>query len=76
VCHEYVFGMASGRFQGWQFLFFVLQGCAAAATLRIKPEGPSALLWLAGTWAFNLISSFLFFLSVDQVLPFYFLRAS
>jgi hypothetical protein len=71
VVHEYVFGIASGRVQGCQFLFFMLQGVAAAATMRIRPRGPIAILWTAGTGAFNLVTSFLFFMSMNQVLPFY-----
>ncbi len=71
VLHEYVFGIASGRVQGSQLVFFVLQGFASVATMRIRPRGPSTLLWIAGTWALNLVSSILFFRSVDQLVPFY-----
>jgi hypothetical protein len=71
LVHEYVFGIAAGRVQGWQLVFFMLQGVAVVATLRIRPRGRSTLLWVAGTWGFNLASSALFFLSVNQVLPFY-----
>jgi hypothetical protein len=71
LVHEYVFGVASGRVQGWQLLFFMLQGVAVVATMRIRPRGRITLLWVAGTWVFNLASSALFFLSVNQVLPFY-----
>lgn len=71
VVHEYVFGIASGRVQGWQLFFFMLQGVAVAATMRIRPRGRITLLWVAGTWVFNLASSALFFLSVNQVFPFY-----
>ena len=39
LMHEYVFGVATGRVQGWQMLFFMVQGCAAAATLRVRPTG-------------------------------------
>jgi D-alanyl-lipoteichoic acid acyltransferase DltB (MBOAT superfamily) len=71
MVHEYVFGIASGCVQGWQLLFFMLQGVTVVATMRIRPRGRITLLWIAGTWVFNLASSFLFFLSVNQVLPFY-----
>jgi hypothetical protein len=71
MVHEYVFGIASGRVQGWQFLFFMLQGFAVVLTMRIRPRGPLTILWIAGTWTFNLVSSVLFFMSVNQVLPFY-----
>jgi hypothetical protein len=71
LVHEYVFGIASGRVQGWQLLFFLLQGLAVVVTRRIRPRGRITLLWVVGTWVFNLASSVLFFLSVNQVLPFY-----
>jgi hypothetical protein len=71
LVHEYVFGIASGRVQGWQLLFFMLQGVAVVATMRIRPRGRMMLAWVAGTAAFNLASSVFFFLCVNQVLPFY-----
>jgi D-alanyl-lipoteichoic acid acyltransferase DltB (MBOAT superfamily) len=71
VVHEYVFGIASGRVQGWQLGFFLLQGIAAVTTMRIKPQGRVAIPWIAGTWLFNVTSSILFFRSVDAVVPFY-----
>jgi hypothetical protein len=71
LIHEYVFGIASGRIQGRQLLFFSLQGCATLATLRARPTGPRSIVWIAGTALFNLTTSVLFFQSVDDVLPFY-----
>jgi hypothetical protein len=71
IIHEYVFDIAVGRVQGYQTAFFVIQGIAAAATLRVKPAGWAALPWVAGTFAFNLVTSVLFFASVGEVLPFY-----
>lgn len=71
ILHEYVFGIASGRVQGWQLLFFMLYGLAVVATRGIRPRGRMAIVWIAGTWGFNLASSVLFFKSVDQVVPFY-----
>jgi hypothetical protein len=75
LCHEYVFGIADGQIQGVQFLFFSLQGCAVAATMRFRPSWPTSLLWVAVTILFNLATSVLFFRSVDAVLPFYSLRS-
>lgn len=71
LVHEYVFGIASGRLQGRQMLFFLLQGGAAAATLRVRPSGRARPAWIAGTLAFQAAASVLFFQSVDAVLPFY-----
>ena len=71
LIHEYVFGIATGRLQGCQLVFFLLHGVAVVATRRIRPRGSRALIWIAGTWVFNLTSSAIFFMSVNQVLPFY-----
>jgi hypothetical protein len=76
MVHEYVFGIAAGRVQGWQLLFFMVQGFAAVATMSIRPKGRIALLWIAGTWAFNWASSVFFFMSVDQIRPFYWIPGS
>jgi len=76
MVHEYVFGIAAGRVQGCQLLFFMLQGFAVVATMGIRPRGSITLLWIAGTGVFNLASSVLFFMSVDQVLPFYWIPDS
>lgn len=71
LMHEYVYGVASGRVQGWQVLFFMVQGIAAVATLRVRPRGRTALLWWAGTFFFNLATAFFFCQSVDAVIGFY-----
>jgi hypothetical protein len=75
LVHEYVFGIAAGRIQGCQMLFFSLHGCAVAATMRLRPAGRIAPLWIAGTAVFNLATAALFFQSVDDVLPFYWPRS-
>jgi hypothetical protein len=36
VVHEYVFGVSLGRVQGYQTLFFLLQGLGVAATVRLQ----------------------------------------
>jgi len=69
--HEYVFDMAAGRIQGYQTLFFLTQGVAVAATIRIKPRGWVAVPWIIGTWAFNLATSILFFASMNELVPFW-----
>jgi hypothetical protein len=71
LMHEYVFGVATGRLQGWQILFFMVQGCAVAATLRIRPTGISAAMWWAATMAFMVATAILFCRSVDEVIAFY-----
>jgi hypothetical protein len=76
VIHEYVFGIAIGRVQGYQTAFFLLQGVAVVATMRIRPKGWRQVPWIAATLAFNLASSTLFFASLDEVVPFYARRSA
>jgi len=71
LVHEYVFGVATGRVQGYQMTFFLIHGCAVAATLQVRPRGWQAVPWMAGTLAFNLASSVFFFASLNAVVPFY-----
>lgn len=69
--HEYVFGIASGHLQGWQAVFFLIQGVAAAASIRVRPTGWRFAIGQFLTATFNLATSFFFFQSVNSVLPFY-----
>src|SRR5579862_362007 len=71
IVHEVLFSVVLGRVQGYQTAFFLLQGCAVIATMRVRPRGRRAIPWIAATLAFNLVSSVLFFASVNQMLPFY-----
>jgi len=71
LVHEYVFGIASGRARGYQMIFFLIHGCAVAATLRVRPRGWQAVPWIAATLAFNLVASVLFFANLNDVVPFY-----
>jgi len=71
MLHEYVFGIATGRVQGYQTAFFLLQGIAVAGTTRVRPRGWQAIPWATGTALFVLLSSTLFFASMQGVVPFY-----
>ena len=71
IFHEYLFWMATGQSPGLQLLFFMLQGCAVALTLRIKPTGWRAVAWGIGTFAFNILSSVPFFASFHHMFPIY-----
>ena len=71
LAHEYMVTIATGRVLGYQILFFMLQGIAVAATLRVKPKGLSAIIWIVGTLGFNLLASVLFFTSLDGMILFY-----
>lgn len=74
IVHEYVFDVPAGRILGTQMAFFLIQGLATIATLRIKPRGWVAPFAMSGTFAFNLATGLLFFSSLNQVLPFYVIR--
>lgn len=72
VVHEYVFGIAIGRVTGYQMTFFLLQGIGVAATLRAEPRGRIAVAAsTAATIAFNLATSFFFFLSFHAIVRIY-----
>lgn len=71
LMHEYAFGIAIGRVQGYQTAYFLLQGCAVAATVRLNPRGWYAFPWILATIAFNLAAAVFFFASVNGLLPFY-----
>ena len=69
--HEYLFWLAIGRSPGLQMTFFLLQGAAVAATLRVRPKGPSSIWWWLLTWTFMLLSSVPFFASFHHMFPIY-----
>ena len=71
LIHEYLFWMAVSRSAGLQLLFFMLQGCAVALTLRIKPLGWQAIPWGLGTFTFSILTSVFFFASVHHALSIY-----
>ena len=69
--HEYVFTIPVGRVQGYQTAFFLVQGLAVWATLRVKPKGWRIVPWVAATFVFNIVTGALFFASLNHVVPFY-----
>lgn len=71
LLHEYAFSLAAGRLQGYQSLFFMLQASAVAVTLRARPSGGVRVLTVVATLFFLLATSVLFFLSLDEIVPFY-----
>jgi hypothetical protein len=71
VIHEYAFDIAAHRILGYQLLFFLLQGVASALTLRLRPRGNARLPAILLTTAFNLTTAYLFFLSMNALVPFY-----
>ena len=71
VIHEYVFDVAAGRVLGTQMAFFMIQGLAVAATVRVRLRGWGRAGGVVMTFAFNLASVWLFLQSLDAVLPVY-----
>ena len=71
LLHELVFLAAVGRVQGYQTTFFAIQGLAAVSTARVKVRGKTVIAWVACTLAFNLLTSVLFFGSIQSIAPFY-----
>jgi hypothetical protein len=71
VLHEYIFWLAAGRSPGLQMVFFMLQGAAVAATLRVRPKGASAVVWTGATFIFFALSSVIFMASFHHFLPVY-----
>ncbi len=69
--HEYLFWLAIGRSPGLQMTFFLLQGAAVAATLRVRPKGANSIWWWLLTWSFMVVSSVPFFASFQHMLPVY-----
>jgi hypothetical protein len=52
-------------------VFFLLQGLAVMATLRRRPVGPSRIAWTLATLVFIIVTTVLFGLSVNEVVPIY-----
>lgn len=70
LIHEYLFGIAVGRFQGYQLMFFFLQGVGVVATFSLRPKRLLPL-WTAATLAFNLLTAVFFFASLNGLVAFY-----
>lgn len=71
IIHEYVFDIPAGRVLGSQMAFFLIQGLAVMATIRLRPRGGLAVATVLLTFAFNLATVRLFLAGVNQVAPFY-----
>lgn len=71
LIHEYVFDLAAGRVQGYQLVFFTMQGVAVIATGRLRPTGWRAIACNLATIAFLLATGALFFASMNECVPFY-----
>lgn len=77
VLHELMFGIATSRFDGYQFAFFMLQAPAVLISQRIAQARTRHPLILREfnrllTIAWFAVSSILFFHGVDRVFPAYY----
>lgn len=70
LVHEYLIAASISRFQGYQIIFFGIQGFAVAATARLRPKR-ALFLWVGATLAFNLATSIFFFAGIAEIFPFY-----
>jgi MBOAT, membrane-bound O-acyltransferase family len=75
IVHEFLFDIAAGQIQGWQAAFFLVQGAATALTFHVRPRGAWRALGVFLTLLFNYATAWLFFQSVNALLPFYSPRA-
>ena len=72
VLHEALFTIALGRVEGYQTAFFLLQGTAVAATMRVRPRTRWArVVGIVLTYAWLLSSGLLFWASADGVIEFW-----
>ena len=71
VIHEYLFDVPARRILGTQMAFFLIQGVAVIARLRVRPRGWAAAPAVILTFAFNLLTARVFLASMHAVVPFY-----
>jgi hypothetical protein len=76
VMHEYLFDLPARRILGTQMAFFLIQGLAVIATLRIRPRGRAAAPAIVLTFAFNLLTARLFLMAMSAVVPFFASRSA
>ena len=81
VFHELFFGIATSRLDGYQFVFFMVQGPAILLSrplYRWMRRGGAGRVWVARAitvgWFF--VTSALFFHGVDRVFPFFYASES
>lgn len=76
LIHEYVFGLPLGHPTGVQLAFFLVQGGLVVATMGVKPRGAWGVPAIAATAGCMLLSSVLFFTSVNWIVPIYATRGA
>ena len=71
MLHEYLVLIMTGQLVGVVFAFFLLQAVAVILTWRLRPSGRVAVAGVILTIAFNVISTALFFIAIDEIFPWY-----
>lgn len=69
--HEYVFSVSAGHFQGYQLVFFLVQGVGVVLTARTKLPAVLRPLGAVLTLGFLVASGVFFMASLDQIIPIY-----
>jgi len=71
LLHEYLFAVTFRRVTGCVTAFFLLHGLVVVLTRRFKPAGWRILPAAAVTFAFNIVSTLLLFIPINEQIPFY-----
>src|SRR5262245_1374240 len=71
VFHEYLAWVMVGRVQGYQTVFFVLHAAATVLTWNLRPRGVTAAVARVLTVLFVVVTSVLFFGSMDSFVRWY-----
>ncbi|MCK6439844.1 MAG: hypothetical protein L6Q71_06545 [Planctomycetes bacterium] len=69
LLHEWIALVTNGVFNGFQMIFFMLQGLAVLATRGFKPTGWAVVPWILGTLIFNAFTTMLAFTAFPRVSP-------
>ena len=67
VFHEYLAWLLTGRVTGYLLAYFAIHAAAVAATHRLRPKGAAAVLGIAGTLLFQVLTSVLFFADFHRI---------
>lgn len=71
ILHEYLVCILSRQFSGYLLMFFGVQGIATASTFWWKPRGRVRIIATLATTLFNLLTSAIFFTSIDTFCRWY-----
>lgn len=69
--HEYLVLIITRQIVGVLFMFFSLQAIGVILTWRLRPSGYIAVISVILTIAFNVTSTVLFFMAINEIIPWY-----